>query len=143
MPSFKVPVLKYSERGWRATAVVAVRSAKDSSKFAAGCMALIDTGATVSCISTELARRMGLPFAGTDAVDTAGGLLEKARHHDLWIYLPDIARPFPVSRAPEYSGMADIDVFIGMDIIMKSNLTIRMRDETLKMSFSRQVLRDL
>lgn len=111
--------------------------------FAAGCRALIDTGATVSCISTELARRMGLPFAGTDAVDTAGGLLEKANYHDLQIYLPDIARPFPVSYAPEYSGMAGIDVFIGMDIIMKSNLTIRRHSETLKMSFSRRVLRDL
>ena len=39
--------------------------------------------------------------------------------------------------------MAGIDVFIGMDIIMKSNLTIRRHSETLKMSFSRRVLRDL
>ena len=70
-----------------------------------GCQALVDTGASVTCISREIAQKLELPPAGKMLMASA------SETREMNSYLVDIALPFG-------------DPSAGVTSIVKSNMTV-------------------
>jgi hypothetical protein len=85
-------------------------------------LALLDTGASGSCLSTGLARRLGLRSVEKCYVSGVGGI------HPSYVYMTDIILPNQVTianiRSTEFIDNGQFDVIIGMDIITLGDLAI-------------------
>jgi hypothetical protein len=86
-------------------------------------IALWDTGATTSSISSGLAARLSLPAIGMAQVQAAGGI------HDSRLFSIDIIFPQPNFiinnvEATEFKDNGVFDVLIGMDIITLGDFSI-------------------
>jgi predicted aspartyl protease len=53
--------------------VLSVRIRNPRSRAEQTVRALVDTGSSVCCVSTQLAQELGLPMAGTNVVELSGG----------------------------------------------------------------------
>ncbi len=88
--------------------------------------AIIDTGATATCISSRLAREMGLIPVSRGSMSTANGIVT------VNVYYVDIVMPFggiayaePKKSVSEFICEDDtIKVLIGMDVIGKGQLSV-------------------
>jgi predicted aspartyl protease len=84
--------------------------------------ALVDTGATVTCISKSLAKKLKLKVIGQGMMNTAGGVQKTNQ------YLIDLQMRNNISfeniRAVEFIGNIKFDILIGMDILMLGDLSI-------------------
>jgi predicted aspartyl protease len=84
--------------------------------------ALLDTGASDTCISKSLAAKLGLKAIGRSVMNTAGGL------HEVNQYWIDLSMRNNVSfvniHAAEFTGNKRFDILIGMDIITLGDLAI-------------------
>ena len=89
---------------------------------AADVYALLDTGATVTCISKSLAKRLTLKVIGQGMMNTASGVQKTNQ------YLIDLQMQNHISfeniRAVEFIGNIKFDILIGMDILMLGDLSI-------------------
>jgi hypothetical protein len=95
--------------------------------------ALIDTGATGSCVSKDFAEGSRLVFVSMATVFTAQG------RGFVPVYNIDIALPnsvmFSNIEATEFSGGQGFDVIIGMDILCKGDMAITNANEETVFSF--------
>ena len=95
--------------------------------------ALIDTGATATCISKTLAKKLKLKVIGQSMMNTAGGLKKANR------YIIDLKLPNEISfenvRAVEFIGNTNFDILIGMDILMLGDLAITNAEKRTMTSF--------
>jgi len=84
--------------------------------------ALIDTGATVTCISKSLAKKLKLKVVGQGMMNTASGMQKTNQ------YLIDLQMQNNISfeniRAVEFIGNIKFDILVGMDILMLGDLAI-------------------
>ena len=84
--------------------------------------ALIDTGATATCISKSLAKKLKLKVVGQGMMNTASGMQKTNQ------YLIDLQMQNNISfeniRAVEFIGNNKFDILIGMDILMLGDLAI-------------------
>lgn len=86
--------------------------------------AIWDTGATVSCISSNMAQRMGLHPADNGIGVTPAGQME-IMYYFLDVRLSDAIKIQHVKAAGFPLERHDADFLIGMDIISKGSLGIR------------------
>ncbi|MDA8001342.1 MAG: retropepsin-like domain-containing protein [Alphaproteobacteria bacterium] len=98
--------------------------------------ALVDTGATISGIQGELARRLDFTVGVKRFIDTPhGGNVTD-------IYELDMTLPgglmFHGVHAAELVGLRGIDIVIGMDIIRKSVLIVNGSGQSFRMFFPRR-----
>ena len=118
--------------------VIVMQSSLLCKRFALGSetadvYALIDTGATATCISKPLARKLKLKVVGQSMMNTAGGLKRTNR------YIIDLKMPSEISfeniRAVEFIGNTNFDILIGMDILMLGDLAITNAEKRTLTSF--------
>jgi hypothetical protein len=95
--------------------------------------ALWDTGASGSCISGGLAKRLGLKPVDMCSVNGVNGTHKSA------VYLLDILLPSDVSivqvRVSEFVDNGAFEIIIGMDIITLGDFAISNKDNTTTVSF--------
>jgi predicted aspartyl protease len=95
--------------------------------------ALLDTGATNTCISLSLASGLNLKVVGQGRMNTAGGI------HETNQYLIDLLMPNNISftniRAMEFIGNNKFDILIGMDILTLGDLAITNTNQQTVISF--------
>jgi predicted aspartyl protease len=95
--------------------------------------ALLDTGATNTCISLPLASKLNLKVIGQGKMNTAGGI------HEANQYLIDLLMPNNISftniRAMEFIGNNKFDILIGMDILTLGDLAITNSNQQTVISF--------
>ena len=97
--------------------------------------ALIDTGASVSCISNRLVNKMGLMSTGSYSYGTAAG------EHKLQTYTADVIFPhdklFKDWEVSEFivREKDNYDFLIGMDILVQGDMSITNTDEKMLFSF--------
>lgn len=85
--------------------------------------ALWDTGATGTCISTEVAKRLSLPIAGFTQINTPSGR-KTVNKYVIDIELPNGVRIKDVSVCDSDIGEQGIDVLLGMDIITLGDFAV-------------------
>jgi len=95
--------------------------------------ALWDTGATNSMITGRVASQCGLTPTGYTQVSTAGGMLDEAPTFLVDIYLPNRVRIENVKVAQGELG--EIDLLIGMDIILLGDFAVTNLDGKTAFSF--------
>ena len=85
--------------------------------------ALLDTGASMTCISQSLAKKLNLRAISQGRMNTAGGIIHEAN-----LYYIDLLMRNNVSfvniRTMEFTGNDKFDVLIGMDILTLGDLAI-------------------
>jgi predicted aspartyl protease len=95
--------------------------------------ALVDTGATNTCINKRLVDRLNLEIVGDGIMDTANGLCESN------LYYIDILMRNNVSfaniRAMEFTSDKMFDILIGMDIITLGDFAITNAEHKTVVSF--------
>ncbi|MCL2277561.1 MAG: retroviral-like aspartic protease family protein [Treponema sp.] len=97
--------------------------------------ALIDTGASISCISNRLANKMGLISTGSYSYGTAAG------EYKFLTYTADVFFPrdklFKDLAVSEFKvrDIDDYDFLIGMDILVQGNMSITNTEEKMIFSF--------
>ena len=100
--------------------------------------ALIDTGATDSCIDTELARRLGLPVVDTQTIGGVGGQLEVDVH---WaqIYIPGLNIGINGRTAGVHlsAGQQPHSVLIGRDFLQHLNMVYQGATGSVRVSVDR------
>lgn len=90
-------------------------------------MALFDTGATATCVSSFLAREMNLNHDGLSQTTTAGGVIQSKLYMiDLILNFVDHYVPIESLRVCEITLSRDspFQVLLGMDVILKGHLSI-------------------
>lgn len=85
------------------------------------CKAIWDTGATSSCVSANLAIRLGLPAIGKVNVNGVGGATVRNRHIINFTFQNGVTFHGVNVTDADLSGF---DVLIGMDIIAQGDLSI-------------------
>lgn len=97
--------------------------------------ALVDTGATKSCISPRAAQKAGIASVGKGEMHTAGGLVP-ANVYDINLHIPVVVgitkedkqtvslKNFLEMRVGEASMPEHFDVLLGMDVIMGGGLHV-------------------
>jgi predicted aspartyl protease len=95
--------------------------------------ALLDTGASVTCISQTLADKLNLKTVGQGIMDTAGGI------HKTNLYYIDLLMRNDISfiniQAMEFTGSKRFDILIGMDILTLGDLAITNAGQRTVISF--------
>jgi predicted aspartyl protease len=84
--------------------------------------ALIDTGATNTCINKRLVDRLNLEIVGDGMMDTAGGLCESNLYYIDLLMRNNVS--FTNIRAMEFTSDKIFDILIGMDIITLGDFAI-------------------
>lgn len=91
-------------------------------------VAMVDTGATGSCISSRVVRKVGMTSAGKEEAQTAGGVVS-VNIYDINLYIPVVMdaakkgkrtvdlRHFSELRVGEGAFPEHFDVLLGMDVI--------------------------
>lgn len=95
--------------------------------------ALLDTGASVTCISQSLAAKLKLKIIGRGMMNTASGLQETNQYIIELIMQNNL--PFTNIRAWEFIGNKKFDILIGMDIVTLGDLSITNADKKTVLSF--------
>jgi predicted aspartyl protease len=100
---------------------------KQTSVLIKRCMALIDTGATNTCISADLAKEMNLQHDGLSDMITAGGIAQSKLYLvDLILNFVDHHVPIESLRVSEVvlPKESDFHVILGMDVILRGHMSI-------------------
>jgi predicted aspartyl protease len=84
--------------------------------------ALLDTGASNTCISKRLADRLNLEVVGNGMMDTASGLCETNQYYIDLVMRNNVS--FTNIRAVEFTGDKVFDILIGMDILTLGDLAV-------------------
>jgi hypothetical protein len=113
MKQFKAFTVKSNKGLLAAIKIGVVVSARNGRRKEA--VAVWDTGATVSYISNEVIKELGVRPFGYRYVDTANGRM-KCGKYDISLYLPNSV-VFQDIIVSGFSGGENIDMLIGMDII--------------------------
>lgn len=96
-------------------------------------VALVDSGASISCVSKSIASKIGLESSRWGKVQSVN-LIAPTK-----IYYTDIAIPgnitFRNMRVAEFVGGGNFDVLIGMDIITKGDLALSSANKETWLSF--------
>jgi predicted aspartyl protease len=95
--------------------------------------ALVDTGASNTCISKRLADRLDLEVIGNGMMDTAGGLCETNQYYIDLLMRNNIS--FANIRAIEFFSAKMFDILIGMDILTLGDLAITNANHQTVISF--------
>jgi predicted aspartyl protease len=97
--------------------------------------ALVDTGASNTCISKRLADRLNLEIVGGGLMDTAGGLCE-ANQYEIDLLMRNNVS-FNNIRVMEFTCSEDklFDILIGMDILTLGDLAITNHNHRTVLSF--------
>ena len=116
---------------------------------------LVDTGATMTCVTADFAKRLKLTPCGTREMMTASHRNIKTNSYRISVVIvihgqvtpviksdikPNVVLPMSapaIIEAGEFvnAGKGDVEVLIGMDIIRMSVMTITGHDNRLTMSF--------
>lgn len=98
--------------------------------------ALIDTGATHTCVSAELATELGLIAVGVTDTETAGGTNQVA------IYVVDISMWDERVRFPKHkvftanlTKQPEVEMLIGMDILLAGDFALTNQNGQTTMTF--------
>ena len=108
--------------------------------------ALVDTGASNSCIDSELARRLGLPVVNAETIGGVGGVLTVDVY---WaqLYVPqlDIGFTGPVAGVHLNAGQQPHQVLIGRDFLRHFTMVYEGRTGSVKITSdtNRQLWRTL
>ena len=126
---------QYSGLADRLTTSLDIRECADDSERFRIDKALWDTGASCSCISERLARKMGL-----HPVDTGVGI-STIGQQDITYYIVDVClTPEMIFRNIKIAGFPlenhDVDFIIGMDIISKGNLSVTNKNGNTEVKFT-------
>jgi predicted aspartyl protease len=97
--------------------------------------ALVDTGASNTCISKQLADKLDLEIVGGGLMDTAGGLCEANLYEIDLIMRNNVS--FSNIRAMEFTSADNraFDILIGMDILTLGDLAITNHNHQTVLSF--------
>ncbi|MDR1072518.1 MAG: retroviral-like aspartic protease family protein [Treponema sp.] len=120
MKQFKAFTVKSNKRALAAIKTGVVVSARNGGRKEA--VAVWDTGATVSRISNEVIKELGVSPFGYRYVGTANGLM-KCGKYEISLYLPNSV-VFQDIIVSGFSGGENIDMLIGMDIINAGDFSI-------------------
>ncbi len=95
--------------------------------------ALWDTGASSTCISKALSKKLGLGIIGKHRMRTASGI-QTVPEHIIDITLPNNLH-IPMIPAVEFVGAPNFDILIGMDLITLGDFAITNAGRTSCVSF--------
>lgn len=132
MEEYKAFTCSFSQISKRLTTQVKVSSQFCKSKANGTWTAVWDTGATMTCISSNIVRALELIQLGKQSNSTAGGIVESP------IYCIDILLPNNVAAnnfIVQEVELIDCDLLIGMDIISHGDFSISNHDGTTKFTF--------
>jgi predicted aspartyl protease len=101
--------------------------------YSADVYALIDTGASNTCISRRLANRLNLEVVGSGMTHTASGLRKTSRYSIDLLIRNNVS--FVNIQATEFIGNEVFDILIGMDIITLGDLAITNAQHRTVISF--------
>jgi len=103
------------------------------SKIDADIYAVLDTGATNTAISDVLASSLGLKTVGEGRIKAAGGV-HRTKLYSIDVLLRNMVS-FTNIRATEFVKTDQIDLLLGMDILMLGDLSITNYDHRTVVSF--------
>jgi predicted aspartyl protease len=95
--------------------------------------ALVDTGASNTCVSKRLADRLNLEVIGDGMMDTAGGLYETNQYYIDLLMRNNVS--FTDIRAMEFTSNKMFDILIGMDILTLGDFAITNANHRTVISF--------
>lgn len=105
--------------------------------------ALIDTGATHSCVTKKVAQELGLIQAGQVDNHTAGGKVEKAPTYVVDVYFKGGVVCFKKNLVVEVQLTAgNYEMLVGMDILIQGDFAITHPNGKTKVTFSVPPIRD-
>lgn len=96
--------------------------------------ALWDTGATCSCISEDLAKKMGLVATGMKTIKTPSGSSNQ-NTYCVDLYLPNFVAILALTVCDSKINNQGLDMIIGMDVITKGDFSISNYNQKTYFSF--------